>query len=391
LLDYYYIFGSNSSDPRKSLQALNFDCYSLSGLKSEVVVREQMSLSEILQSGTADVGIDLPGSTLSKVVSDLQDTRPGPGLLRFFTSTILLIASLVMSWQFNTSDFGYYAFAALAGVFFAASAVTTHDAIHHTLTGLELFDEVSARFVTWPVFWPHGVYSELHKLHHKMNGVDLRDPERVTHTESEYAEAGLLTKFYIRHQLLIAVFVAGGVGMIAGHLYRARKFIRQSRALRRQLAFDVLGILIVNGALYSLAAYHGQLGKAVLLYFLVERIGGGLLQFRAHIEHYGLSGKRTNYFATQLHTCRNIQTNTTMSWLMNGLNFHSIHHAFPKVPFYHLEEATRRMNALLETNNAEAMPHAHGYLRTFVRLSGKMMLLGDKTPNFVQSPTATME
>ncbi|NBW80736.1 fatty acid desaturase [bacterium] len=346
---------------------------------------------EISHAGMADIGIDLPGSTLSKVVSDLQTTRPGPGLLRFFASTLLMFFFLAISWQFNTTEFGYYAFAVIAGLFFAASAVTTHDAIHHTLTGLELFDELSARVVTWPAFWPHGLYSELHKLHHKMNGVDLRDPERVTHTEAEYAAAGPVKRFYIRNQLLIAVFVAGGIGMIAGHLLQARKFFRQSRALRRQLAYDVIGILILNGALYSLAAYHGHLGKAVLLYFFIERVGGGLLQFRAHIEHYGLSGKRANYFATQLHTCRNIKTNVVMSWLMNGLNFHSIHHAFPKVPFYHLEEATQRMNALLESNKAEAMPHANGYVRTFARLSGSMKLLGDNSPAYIQAPAATME
>lgn len=322
-------------------------------------------------------GQEIPGALLSKAISDLQTTTPAPGLWRFFSSALLLLAALACSFQYGTQDIGFYVFAAIAGIFFAAAAVTTHDAIHHTLTGLKWFDEISPRVVTWPVLWPHGTYAELHKLHHKMNGIDIRDPERVTYTDAEYQAASPAMKFFIRNQLLVSVFVWGGVGMILGHLLRARNFVSQSRSLRKQMMYDLLGILAVNGVLYGMAAAHGHLGKALLLYVIVERIGGGLLQFRAHIEHYGLAGKRSNYFSTQLYACRNIETNKAMSWLMNGLNFHSIHHAFPKVPFYHLEEATRRMDSLLTTNNAEKLPTSKGYLRTYVELAREMKLLKD--------------
>ncbi len=332
---------------------------------------DNKSMSESSENQTRD----LPGAMLGKTVADLQTMRAGPGLRRFFSSFTMLALTLALSYRFSPSEFGFYAFAALAGIFFAATAVTTHDAIHHTLTGIKWFDEISARVATWAVLWPHGVYSELHKLHHKMNGVDERDPERVTYTEAEYASAGALKRFYIRNQLPISVFIGGGVGMILGHLSRAVGFLSQSRGLRREIVCDLIGILTVNGILYGVAAAHGQLGKALLLYVIVERIGGGLLQFRAHIEHYGLSGKRSNYFATQLYTCRNIETHPLMSWLMNGLNFHSIHHAFPKVPFYHLEEATVRMNDLLKNNGAEQLPSSKGYVHTFLSLSGKMQLL----------------
>jgi fatty acid desaturase len=318
---------------------------------------------------------ELAGALLGKTVADLQTMRAGPGLRRFFSAFLLLVLTLTLSYRFGTNEAGFYLFAVLAGIFFAAAAVTTHDAIHHTLTGMKWFDEISARVVTWPVLWPHGVYSELHKLHHKMNGIDARDPERVTYTEEEYATAGKLKRFYIRNQLPLAVFIGGGIGMIIGHLSRATAFLRQSKGLRREIVCDLIGILVVNGTLYAAAAAHGQLGKALLLYFIVERIGGGLLQFRAHIEHYGLSGKRSNYFATQLYSCRNIETHPFMSWLMNGLNFHSIHHAFPKVPFYHLEEATHRMNELLKQNGAEQLPHSKGYLQTFKSLSSQVQLL----------------
>lgn len=324
---------------------------------------------------------DLPGQVLSRTIADLQITRPGPGLWRYLSAMSLMFVSLAIAFNYGLDSSMFYIGAVLAGIFFAAVGVTTHDAIHHTLTGISWFDEVSARVATWGVLWPHGVYSELHKLHHKMNGVDMRDPERVTYTNEEYESASALRKFVIRNQLWLAVFVGGGIGMIIGHLLRSRGFMKQSKALRRELFFDILGIGAVNGLLYGLAAAHGELTKAVILYIIVERIGGGLLQFRAHIEHYGLAGKRANYFSTQLHACRNIETNAAMSWLFNGLNFHSIHHAFPKVPFYHLEEAHVRMTKVLDKEGAESMPQAQGYIRTFLSLAKSMRLI-----NPVQTP-----
>jgi hypothetical protein len=47
-----------------------------------------------------------------------------------------------------------------------------------------------------------------------MNGMDSRDPERVTYTESEYQNANVFVRFYIRYQLPLAIFVGGGIGMI---------------------------------------------------------------------------------------------------------------------------------------------------------------------------------
>lgn len=312
---------------------------------------------------------EIPAQLLSKSISDLQTTKPLPGIVRFFLSAIPVFGALAISVQFEVNDWTFYLFGALAGLFFAASAVTSHDAIHHTLSGIEWFDEITARVVTWPAFWPHGLYSELHKLHHKMNGMDVRDPERVTFTEFEYKASGPLKRFYIRHQLWFSVFVAGGVGLIMEHLIQSKKFASQSRAIRRQFVYDGLGLLIVNGTIYGVAAAHNQAGKAFLLYFIIERIGGGLLQLRAHLEHYGIASQRANYFATQLYSCRNIKTNALMSWLMNRLNYHSLHHAFPKIPFYHLKEATRRIENVLSENGAEQLPVGEGYLRTFLKLS----------------------
>ncbi len=62
----------------------------------------------------------------------------------------------------------------------------------------------------------------------------------------------------------------------------------------------------------------------------------------------------------------------------NGLNFHSVHHAFPRVPFPHLAEAHRRVAKICEDAGAP-LPVGHGYARTLVALARAPALLGGES------------
>jgi fatty acid desaturase len=138
----------------------------------------------------------------------------------------------------------------------------------------------------------------------------------------------------------------GGIGYIIGTLNRAAPFARHIKSVRRALIIDAVGIVGVNVVIYSVCIAQGLGLKYFLLYLLVERMVGGLQQLRAHTEHYGRFGKAAHYFETQIFNCRNIRTNQLVSFFFNGLNFHSVHHAFVKVPFYNLGEAHRRLVAV---------------------------------------------
>src|SRR6185312_4468066 len=128
------------------------------------------------------------------------------------------------------------------GVSYAAWLITTHDAIHHTLTGWRWFDEIVPRLISWPIFWMHGMYAEVHKLHHKMNGDDLADPERIQWTVGEYERAGPLGRFYVRHQWFIDVFVGGGFLLIYETARECLKHYRKSKSIRRQVWLDLVGM-----------------------------------------------------------------------------------------------------------------------------------------------------
>lgn len=310
---------------------------------------------------------------LTRLLADLHEVKPWPGVRRSAITLVLLLAGYF--WAMNISDPTLFIAVGLAtAMLFTSIAVTTHDAIHHTLTGIKSVDEILPRLLSWPVLWPHGLYAELHKIHHKMNGQDTEDPERSQWTQEEYDRASALGKWAARNQLWLSVFVYGGFGFIISHVMQGMKFAQRSKAVRRQMMYDLAGILFLNTVVYAWMAALDLTWKYFMFYLVVERVGGGALQFRALMEHYGLWGKRANYFETQIFNCRNIKTNEVGSWLFNRLNFHSVHHAFPTIPFYNLGKAHARIRQLYLERGVKLVED-EGYLRTFFKLARNPRLI----------------
>jgi fatty acid desaturase len=303
---------------------------------------------------------------LYPAVADLHGVRPGPGLLRFGAGFAIL-AALVWATFSVESGTAFVALALVSGFAYASLLITTHDALHHTLTGWAWFDEIVPRLISYPALWPHGLYSELHKIHHKMNGVDLRDPERVQWTEREYEEAGPLGKFLARRQWFFDLFVWGGFGMIYGHVKDGLALSKEFPRIRLALLTDLVGLLAVNGAIYYVAARHGAALKYLCFYLLQERTVGLVQQLRSHIEHYGLWDKAESALATQVFNCRNLETSAFGSLFFNRLNYHSAHHAFPRIPFYRLAEAHQRLQAIY--GPGRPLPSSVSYLRTSWKLA----------------------
>lgn len=304
---------------------------------------------------------------LTRALADLHKVRPWHGLVR---SAITIPAVLLcFAVALFAQSIWLFLVAGICGALLLGTiAITTHDAIHHTLTGWAWFDEILPRVVSYPVLWPHGLYSELHKIHHKMNGQDIEDPERMQWTQEEYEKASGVGRWAFRNQFFLAVFVSGGFGFIYEHFQQGIKFGKRSRAVRRALLQDVCAIVVLNVTLYSIMAHFNLSLQYLMFYLFLERLGGGILQFRAYIEHYGLWGKQANYFETQIFTCRNIKTNLLMSLYFNRLNFHSVHHAFPTIPFYNLPVAHSRLSALYHEKGTDLV-EADGYLKTAVQLA----------------------
>ncbi len=317
-------------------------------------------------------------SQLKESLADLQSTSPWYGLTKTLSGFLILGA---LSWMSLTreSTGAFVAWSVVTGIFYSAFLLLTHDAMHGTLTGWKVFDEVAARLIAYPVIWYHGIYAALHDIHHKMNGSNPRDPERPQWTEDEYASASALRRWTMRNQIWLNCFVWGGFGFLYKHYYQAYKFYKTSRAVRLAIWTDVLGVFTTQGLINYWALSTGNWLRAFCFFIIIERIMGCVHQYRAWIEHYGLWGKQDNAFETQIRNSRNLKTNAFTSFFFDHLNYHSVHHAFPKIPFYHLKKAHERIKTLYaEAGNP--LEEDDSYLKTGWRLATKPLVIATHSP-----------
>lgn len=315
---------------------------------------------------------------LKQITADLHQVNPWAGLLRFSVLGAIFLSLATLAWSVQNNSL-FVITTILAGIFYAFCLVCTHDMTHQTLTGWRWFDTVMPRVVSWPMLWPYSLYSELHVLHHGWNGIDLRDPERVQWTWEEYQQAHPLLQWYVRHQWLCDIFIFGGIGLMIKTFIMAVRLQKIVSRMRRQMLLDVTGILIVHGLLLAIAISQGQLVRYLLFWLILERVIGLIIQTRDHLEHYGLWGKFTNHQLTQLYAGRNLKTSPLVGWLMGGLDYHAVHHAFPGIPFNHLPEAFERIQEVLQQHNLPPMQLDPGYLKSTYQLSHHPSFIGEVT------------
>jgi fatty acid desaturase len=329
--------------------------------------------------GTCVTSSDNLVKELRIAISDLRRVDARVGLFRFMTIGAIFLSLVVLAWS-TINVLLFVAITAIAGIFYAFWTICSHDMLHHTLTGWSWFDTILPRLVTWPMLWPYGIYATLHRLHHAWNGIDLRDPERVQWTVEEYQRANPLLRWYVSHQWISDIFVFGGLGLIAKTFTNGWKLRTVLPQVRSQFWLDLTGILVIQGGLLAFFSYRGEVGRYLLFWLILERIAGAIVQTRDHLEHYGLWGHSGGYQLTQLYSCRNLKTYSWVGWLMGGLNYHAVHHAFPDIPFNRLPEAFERIQVILQRHGLPLMLQEEGYLHETLNLGQHPSTIGGVNP-----------
>lgn len=321
---------------------------------------------------------------LREAMSDLRVVNPWSGFFRFVSLGSATVCMGLITWQM--SGLVWFMLGAIAtSIIYAFWLICNHDATHRTLTGWTWFDTLMPRVISWPMMLPIGTYNQLHHLHHGYNGINLKDPERVQWTEAEYQVAPFYQRWYVRHQWVIDILIFGSVGLVLKTMANGVKLQGQLADLRQQMLVDCFGILSVQIVIVSLlSALSVDLWRYLLFWVILERGIGFILQARDHLEHYGMwqkgvSWAQGNYQLTQLYACRNIKTLRWINWLMGGLPYHAVHHAFPQIASEHLAEAFERIQAILQRYAMPAMVLDSGYVATSLRLSRQPRLVGVST------------
>jgi fatty acid desaturase len=316
---------------------------------------------------------------LQTAIADLRQVDPRVGLFRFVTIGAIVLSLAALAWS-TTDLLAFAVITAVAGIFYAFWMFCSHDMVHRTLTGWLWFETILPRLTTWPMFWPYGTYALLHRLHHGWNGIDLRDPERVQWTAAEYQQANSLLRWYVRHQCLVDIFGLGGIGLIIKTFSNGWKLRTIMPQLRSQFWIDLTGILVLQGGLLTFFSLRGEVSRYLLFWLILERTVGIIVQVRDRLEHYGMWGQTGGYQLTQLYSCRNLNTDPLVGWLMGGLNYHAVHHAFPDIPFNRLPAAFDRIQAVLQRHNLPLMVQGKGYLHETLELVQQPSTIGAVNP-----------
>ena len=284
-------------------------------------------------------------SDLHAAVADLRRTSTVPARWRLLLLLSLLALGGVGVWSVEWLPLRLAA-AVLVALAETLLLIATHEACHGTLLGRRRLELLLAALISWPMAWPLCTYRLLHGLHHRWNGSDLRDPERL-HRQSSGQWRWLLLE--------------GGAGLILRTLQEALALQAQHPGLRRALLADALGVLVVQGLALTLALQHGQLLAYALCWLLVERLAGALLQLRGAIEHWQLWRPQSHPLLTQLYSSRTVDVPAWVNELLGGLPHHSVHHAFPALSAAALPAATERVETVLRAHGYPPLPRCQGY------------------------------
>jgi fatty acid desaturase len=304
---------------------------------------------------------------LGRAMAGLERIDAGPPRLRLLGLLSLLLLAGISYWTLPNTGLAIAA-ALLAGLAYALLLISTHEMVHGTCLGQPRLEFALGCLLSWPMAWPFASYASLHRLHHRWNGSDQRDPERVQPLLSEWRRASRLQRWCLRHPLLLRSLLLGGLGLILETLRQGWRLRRQDPRLSARLRLDLVAIIGLHSGLLALACSHAVLLRYALFWLLLERVIGAIVQCRGLIEHHGLWRARDSHLLTQLYGSRSVRSSPLVNALMGGLPHHAAHHAFPMIPTARLPQATQRIEAVLIRHGLPPLPMAGSYLAAVAAL-----------------------
>lgn len=294
-------------------------------------------------------------------------------VLRLLILSALLLAGV---WSFFVFPLTLASLALLlvSGIAYALLFMATHEMVHGTLLGWPRAEHLLACALSWPMAFPYLTYARLHRLHHRWNGCDPRDPERTTLLPIERQTAGVWRRRFQDHLLACRLFGLGGVGLIVDTMLQGIALESVDQRLRRLRFLDGGGVLMVQALLIILALGHGAVVRYLLCWFVLERVIGVIMQFRGLVEHHGLWQCHPDPLITQLYASRSVDVPPWLNALLGGLPHHSAHHAFPWISSGRLPVASQRISRVLASHRAPALPRIRRYSAAFELLQTEVRL-----------------
>lgn len=309
---------------------------------------------------------------LVRAVADLQG--PATAAERVAAGGRLLALALALGggaavYWLRPADLAGLAALLLAGAAYAFLLIASHEMVHGTWIGWRSLEHVLGCLLSWPMAWPFATYARLHRLHHRWNGLDGRDPERTQPLPEDPLPATPPGHWLRRHPFAVRCLLQGGVGLILDTAWNGWRLRTVDPRLAGARLLDGGGVVLLHAGLLMVAISQGVVLRYMLFWLVLERVIGAIVQYRSLVEHHGLwlnaggsgSAGALPHRLRQLATTRDVGSGPWLNALMGGLPHHSAHHAFPSLPSARLPEASARLQAVLEAHGWPLPTRVGGY------------------------------
>lgn len=253
--------------------------------------------------------------------------------------------------------------ALLMGLFWQQLAFIGHDAGHASITGRRLFDlglgillgnALGGVSIGW--------WKRSHNVHHSLTNSVEHDPD-IQHLPFVAISDELLRPFYSTyHRRMFQVNVISQFFVRRQHYlyYVIMAFARWNLYVQSILHVLRCPDMIPMHALEvcSLLAFYAWQGVLVsrmasvyhaVLWLLISNGACGILHVQITLSHFAMEAhnipQASNWIASQLGACMNIECSSYMDWFHGGLQFQIEHHLFPRIPSYKLRKVRDHVKA----------------------------------------------
>jgi fatty acid desaturase len=144
--------------------------------------------------------------------------------------------------------------------------------------------------------------------------------------------------------------------------------------LRTLFRVELAAVYLLMLAVIGHCIYHGQFMAFVHVYLIPLLVFSPLLVARLLIEHYDCSNDNEYTMS------RTVRSNFIIRFLWSNANYHTVHHFWPKMPWYNLKEAHELIEPHLIANGAHI---DDGYVQVFLRA---LRTYGTKRPPYWYFP-----
>ena len=273
---------------------------------------------------------------------------------RQFVLVTMLLVGAVAGAACSSSSFVALVFGAVClGGFWQQCGFLMHDFMHCQVFHSQRVDQHLGWLFGTVGFGVSGRWwrDEHHEHHLFVNtvepGVGAADPSAP---EDVWCQSPRMFEFWKRPWLLAAVLKVQHVLFVPILIFAGPIALKMASVTTERRPVELAGLalhVVWVGCLLSLLPTPAT----AFLFLFLSSMAVGVLEIQLLVSHYANDfvskedSKSGGWMRRQLGALTDIETDPTMDWFHGGLNMHSPHHLFPRMPRHHFRRAQAEIRA----------------------------------------------